>query len=137
MQFTVNVKYVRPKSFEYAFQPIYYFSRIAGLWPFTIVLSSNGSVEKSRVRLFDVLWFFISIFVYLTALFYAYKDIKDLKSADSITFTLFFMFKIISLLFGLCGVVLDMFNRNKLINILKKFAAFDDEVGCIFSVNFS
>lgn len=140
MQIAVIMKNIRPKSFEYGFQPIYYFSRVIGLWPFTIVRDSNGSIEKTRVRFVDAFWFFISIFAYLTAAFYAYKDIKSLQVSNTETtnFSIFFIFQIMCLLFGACGVVLDMCNRTKLVNILEKFTAFDNEVGfSIYSISFS
>lgn len=135
---TVNVRSVQPKSFEYGFRPIYYFSRVAGLWPFQIVRNSNGSIEKARVRLIDMLWFFTSIFVYLTALFYVYKNMEQLQvsNASYISLSILFMFQTMCLLFGACGIVLDMYNRKKLINILDKFNAFDCKVECVFLLFF-
>lgn len=117
-------------NFQYSFRPIYYYSRVVGLWPFTIVHDSNGSIEKTRVRFVDALYLFISICSYLMAIFFTFTKLKP--NAASYVHFIFFIFQTTSLLLGVCAVVLDMFNRNKLANILKMLTAFDNEVGCFF-----
>lgn len=57
-------------NFGYAFRPVLHFIRVVGLWPFSILRNSHGSIQKSRVRPIDVVWFLGSICFYLTALYY-------------------------------------------------------------------
>lgn len=75
-----NTSKSEPKEFQHGFQPIYYFSRAIGLWPFSITYSSNGTI-KARVHLLDSLWFIVSICLYLTALYCACDNIKKHKSS--------------------------------------------------------
>lgn len=122
---------MQPKNLRHGFQPIYYFSRSIGLWPFTITYNSNGSVKEARVHLFDSFWFLISISLYLTAIFYINKRIE---AKDESTYL--FVNSISNILLhsvGAIGIVLDMYNRKSLVNILEKFSIFDREVGLIFS----
>lgn len=119
------------EKFEHGFQPVYYFSRCIGLWPFTITYDSNGSIKAARVRLLDRLWFLVSICLYLTALFFSYEDLMvSLNLGRSYYFAdlLFLISQIPPLLFGSVAIVLNFFNRNRLLNILKNFIAFDTEV---------
>lgn len=128
-----NASAGRPKKVQHGFQPVYYFSRFIGLWPFTIAHNSNGSKKEARVHLIDGFWFLISICLYLTAIFYIYKRIMDLRTSDdnpyvlvnSITNTVLLLFRAVS-------IVLDLFNRNSLVNILDKFIIFDSGEGLIF-----
>lgn len=129
-----NTSKAEQKNVQHAFQPIYYFSRCAGLWPFTIEYDASGSIKRAPVHSFDCLWFLISICVYLTALFYAYQDLRNqVESGSHIFYTLVFNINNMPpLLFGAVSIVLDMLQRNKLINILNKFAIFDKDVCCMF-----
>lgn len=126
-----NTSKVLPKQFEHSFKPVYYFSRCIGLWPFTIAYNSNGSIKEARVHLLDSLWFLISICLYLTALFFYYEDLMqsfNLKKSYYFSDLLFLISQIPPLLFGSVAIVLNMFNRNRLINVLKDFITFDTEV---------
>lgn len=119
----------RSKKFQHGFQPIYYFSRLIGLWPFTMIYISNGLIKETRINLFDSVWFLISISFYLTALFYACRKFdSDSSKIFDIWSLVYCIGQILALLFGAVGIALDMFNRNKLINILNKFIIFDNEV---------
>lgn len=123
-----NTSKARPKQFLHSFQPIYYFSRCIGLWPFTIIYKANGSID-GRVFLFDSLWFLISICLYLAALYYTYQDIENLlQKGFYLTRAIFQISQIPIFLFGAVGIVLDMLNRNRFIAILKNFSDFDTEV---------
>lgn len=125
-----NTSKAQQKNVLHAFQPIYYFSRCAGLWPFTIEYNSSGSIERARVHLFDILWFLTSICLYLTALYYAYEDLRNqVESGGHFFYTVVFnVNNMPPILFGAVSIALDMLNRNRLIKILKKFLIFDKEV---------
>lgn len=126
-------------TFKDGFQSNYQYSRAVGLWPFQIVHNADESNEKTRVRLVDILWFFVSIALYLTATFYSFDDIKYVpgSSAQSYALFIYYIYQITSLIFGAISIVLDMLNRKKLVNILEKFTAFDDEVRLMFVWNHS
>lgn len=116
----------RPKEIQHSFQPIYYFSRAIGLWPFSITNNSNGTI-KARIHLLDSLWFIVSICLYFTALFYTYEQIKNIPTP--LIVLLFSMSHIPTILFGPASIVLDMFNRDRLANIFNKCIVLDKEVG--------
>ena len=121
----------RPKENQHGFQPIYYFSRFVGLWPFTITYKLDRSIKTARIYLFDSFWFFISICLYLTALFYTYKDFQYTENTEEnylIASLMTLTSDVLPLLLGCVGIVLDMFNRNRLVNIIKMFVIFDKEV---------
>lgn len=120
--------------FVYSFKPIYYFSRVCGLMPFSIIYDSSHKIHKIKVCAFDVLWFVISIYLYLYVAFISYKEMTYPKSRNmpknimilGDSFILIFV-----LLFGAMNIIIDMCNRVKLSEILRMFTAFDEEV--IFS----
>lgn len=121
-------------NFEYGFRPIYYFSRIAGLWPFSFVHHLNGTIQNARISRLDGTWFFISVCLHLLAIFYSHLDLDLVDKNDSnittITFgTLYMLYRMISLLIGAVGIALDMINRHELANIMGKFIIFDNGVG--------
>lgn len=126
-----NTSKSEPKEFQHSFQPIYYFSRVIGLWPFSITYNSNGTIT-ARVRPLDSLWFIVSICLYLAALFYACKNIKNTQT-ENVSYFLSVLISSMSqippLLFGPASIVLDMFNRDRLANIFNKCIVFDKEVG--------
>lgn len=131
MSFLENTSKSTSKSVQYGFRPIYFYSRCAGLWPFTITYHSNGSIKNAQIRIFDCLWFLISICLYLTALISSYDYMKDSEASKEKNFftnLMFYINQIPPLLFGPVCIVLDMLNRNRLINILNKFTIFDKEV---------
>ena len=77
-------------NFMDSFRPVYYFSRIFGLLPFSFIYDSNGDVQKTKITKFDGLWFLISMFVYVLMSFFLKNDtVPTLFSVMSYTFTLF------------------------------------------------
>lgn len=130
MQCSGNTAKVPLKKIEQSFRSVYYFSRIFGLWPFSIARNSNGSIRRARVRPADALWFLISFCLYSVAIYYTYMDITTtrLENRKSFVFLLLNVYQIVYLFFGSCVIVLDLLHRNKLIEILKKFDIFDNEV---------
>lgn len=124
-------------NFAYTFRPIYYFSRIFGLMPFTITYYPNGQVKGTKIGLFDAVWLGISIFAYFSAAYYTYLLMKVAKIPDvsPVFFYMSFTIQITRLFSGGVIVGLDLCNRNKLINILKKISSFDRTV-CICIYNF-
>lgn len=122
-----------PRNFVYCFQPIYYFSRVFGFMPFSIVWNSRKECYVARVRTMDGLWFTAFICVYM----YFVIDIcisRLFNPALKIYLPLLFVlvgtiYQILSLLFGAALIALDITNRSKYIDILNMLNLFDKEVG--------
>lgn len=73
--------------FAYSFRPIYYFSRVYGLMPFTITYNARGSINGLEVRLFDLLWFMAILVLNVTITLMISKDslyLQDLKVLSNI-----------------------------------------------------
>lgn len=126
---------LKKRNFAYAFLPIYYFSRIFGLMPFTIIYNSRGEIQAPQVRRFDAFWFGISISIYVLAAFTNFQtSVQTMQLPEKmkiISFALYFghyMLLIEGLLVGAIAIGLDMYTRHKLVAILKAFIAFDNEV---------
>lgn len=121
-------------TFSYSLLPIYYFSRIFGLLPFTIVYDTNGDVHEARITYFDVLWFIISVCLYLLLALFSYKHIQvpEGPNVSQILVLGDCALLIAGLLYGAVIIVFDLYNRFKLIDIMKKFTTFDMEVGQIY-----
>lgn len=119
-------------NFEYGFRPLYHFSRAVGFWPFSIRHNSNGAIQSAHISRLDGVWFAISICCNLsTILYFIISMLDDLNPNEKTIFTfriLYTLFRVMSLSIGAVGIILDMLNRYTLVNILKKFIIFDNEV---------
>lgn len=115
--------------FAYTFRPIYYFSRIFGLMPFTITYYPNGQVKGTRIGLIDGVWLCIAIIAYFSSAYNTYQMMKIVVVPDSpILFNLSFTIQISRLFSGGVIVWLDFCNRFRYVNILKKLSTFDRTV---------
>lgn len=121
---------VKDLNFADSFRPLYCYSRIFGLMPFSIVSDSNGEPQVPRVGVFNILWFIISIFLYLSMAYYSYIDMHVPRdSSFPYAFILAgFIMQIFRLIFGALMIVIDMCKRYKLVDILKNFNIFNKEV---------
>lgn len=140
---TKKVSNANKPNFSYSIRPMYYFSRAFGLFPFTMIYDTNGDVQGAHVTLFDILWFFISIFLYLLMAFYCYMNM-DLPQNPNDSYILNlgdYALLIVGLIYGAIIILLDMFNRFGFIDLVKNITTFDKEVSkpcCIdsFHINF-
>lgn len=115
-------------NFAYCFRPVYYFSRIFGFMSYTIIYDVHGTVQGSKIRVFDILWFIFSIFSQIipAAFYFQTKRISTvhpailIQSVGVVTVT--------RMVFDISSIVMDLCNRNKLIKIVKKFNIFDENV---------
>lgn len=117
-------------NFMHSFRPIYYVSRCFGLMPFSIVSDLNGMALNPNVCAVDILWFITSISLYTILTVITYKNMGFAKAA-SVPFVLIFaddMILAIGLINAIILIILDMYNRSKLVDILKMFQIFDAEV---------
>lgn len=121
-------------NFRHVFRPIYYFARLFGQLPFSIVQRPNSRSRQSRVTKFDALWFLISICVYLklVQLFWWFMEralvLSSTKPTIYLLVTTINMLRLVNILFGLLILIMDMCNRHRLVRILNNFTAFDRKV---------
>lgn len=117
-------------TFAHSFQPIYYFLRIFGFMPFSIVHDLNGAIKTARVRTIDFLWFIISMAVYLLSAFHFLISNQHLHTAGTSILLANCTRSIltISKLFHCLCIGIDMCNRFKIVGILKKINSFDEKV---------
>lgn len=137
-KYQTGAKRWRKRDFAYSFLPIYYFSRFFGLMPFSLIYDSDGEIQAPRISLLDGVWFIISICVYVFAAFTNFQIVtlpKEMPLASLLYFGHYILL-IQGLLVCTIAIGLDMYNRNKVVAILKTFIAFDKEVSvaicCIF-----
>lgn len=116
--------------FKHAFRPVYCFSRFTGQWPFSIVYDSNTKVGKARVGFFGILWSILVICLNLTLALDGYEQLREEREKDVIHLRTLVgnIFGISSLLFIVIGMVLNIMNRHKFVNILRKLNTFDIKV---------
>lgn len=124
------------RSFVHSFRPIYYWSRVFGLMPFSIIYDPNGDVEKPRVRAIDGLLFAVFIVVRLWFSVNSLRKIHISSSSD-VPWVLSvggYTLLTLNLTCGALMTVMNMYNRHKIVNILKMFSTIDKQVkNLIFS----
>lgn len=127
-----NQAQVQQINFSHSFRPIYYFSRVFGLMPFSITYDSNGEAQCSRIRIFDGIWFVISMLIYSSSV---YCIVLRFEKQSSSTFVVIVgnTFLLMSIIYGVGAVAMDMYNRFKFFEIVKSFSVFDKQVNCPFS----
>lgn len=116
-------------NYVYSLQPIYLFLRTFGLLPFSIVRDINGELH-ARVRVFDIIWFVISICIYIFMAVFCWRA-EDHYDTPNKSDTLFFVDAVLLtsfLITNILAIILDMYNRSKLIAILNWLTQFDNEV---------
>lgn len=119
-----NEAQVRTFNFMDSFRPVYYFSRIFGLMPFSIICDdTNGEVQQSKITKFDGLWFVISLCFPSLMGYFVQASIKP-----QLIFLLDYVFEISAFIYWILSIVVNMFYRSRFINILKKITTFDEEV---------
>lgn len=127
---TENHIQVKKFNLKHAIQPVYYFSRFTGQWPFSIVHDSNGKIQRARVGFFEILWSTLVICLNLTVSLDSYERFKaeQEKQPIRIRFIVEDMLDMSSVLFITIGIVLGAINGSRLVNILKKLNAYDSKV---------
>lgn len=119
----------RTFDFVYSIRPIYYFSRIFGYLPFKIVCDSNSIIRSIKVRVFDLLWFILSIFAQILSLTFYIRVSTILNEPHT---GLAILIETIAMamrtVFNILAIIMDMCHRYKLLEILKKINNFDTEV---------
>lgn len=128
-------------SFEYCLRPIYYISRMCGLLPFSIRRNSNGEIKEPRITILDCLLLTLSIIWYLFLTYNSFHDIRywpNLNKSQVLTVSNYSLL-IMGLIFGTITITMDLINRSRLVDILRKFIKFDKNViiyFCLVYCNF-
>lgn len=110
--------------------PFYLFSRSLGLLPFSVKFDANGEIKKARVSVFDLLWFGLAISFYLSLAFFYFGSFNEQQISTSTSYILFLgdsLFNLNGLLYGVVIIIMDMCNRHKLVDILKRLSFFEKE----------
>lgn len=131
-QFKIDEKKINSKNVNFVFsiRPVYHFSRACGLMPFSIIENSNGEVQEPRISVFDGLWFTISLCMQSAMAYIFYQNAKITMDPNTKSYFLVlgdYMLYIIVMIYGILVRGMDLFNRFKLIDIMKKFNTFDKE----------
>lgn len=123
-----------------SFKSSHYFLRAFGLWPFSIVCDeSNGGVQKPKVTKIDLLWFIVSIHLYILAaiVFFNNRENFERKNVGSTAKYIIINGEFVRLAFCLTLIALligiDMCNRFKLVSVVNMFVAFDKLVDVLVS----
>lgn len=120
--------------FVYSFRPFYFCSRAFGYMPFSIRFDSNTATYKPAPKALDILWFMISICLHIL-LAIAHDKFSEVKYSSSVVLIDGdFLVMIVSFIFGILIMVMDMHNRCKIVNILNKFKDSDEKVRSITTV---
>lgn len=116
--------------FIQSISPIYYFSRAIGLMPFTIVHDKNEKVLAAQVTTFDFVWFIIALCVHIGFLIFwcLFLDLSKNQSGSHVLPIGETTLMTICLIYNIVCVAMDMYNRHRLVNIIRKFIIFDREV---------
>lgn len=122
--------FVKEPDFESSFRPFYYFSRILGTMPFSITYDSHGQLKGPKVRVHDAVWVTISICAILFVLLNNLNKHKySIESGYPLILNLSFILERMMMQMGrIFMMVMDLFNRRKIVDILKMFQTFDREV---------
>lgn len=130
LNIAVDAHRSKTMNFAYCFRPVYYFSRIFGFTPYTIIYDSNGRIQVPKIRVLDIIWLILSIFAQiLSPILYTRNEkfsiyhinLAILIRADAIIIA-------VRTIFNISAIVMDMCNRYKLVETLKKLDDFDDHV---------
>lgn len=112
-------------NFYDAIRPAIIVSRIFALLPYTI----SGNIERATVGVFNAIYCVVSIAVILAFSFLVLFSSDTNFYQDSATlFVTDWLFAIYALIMWLVLVVLDMLNRNRLVEVIKEIVNFDNNV---------
>lgn len=127
-----NETQVQQINFLYSFRPIYYFSRIFGLMPFSIIYDSNGEIKQSKITIVDGIWFLISMFIYSLHLYLTLLKFSNQTTPTTFVMILGNTFLLMIVMYGAGAVAMGMCNRFKYIKIAKNFTVFDRQASFSF-----
>lgn len=117
--------------FAYCFRPFHYISRIFGYMPFSIIFDSKNAICRPTIRVFDILWFIVATFLYISMAIVCARFLKNSYTSSTVLSDGDRLILIVSIVFGFLLIVMDMYNRFKFVDMLNKFKRSDEEVRSI------
>lgn len=130
--FIVPTNQASSLNFYHLVQPNHYASRIFGFVPFSFKFNTKHEVSGCKVKIRDFIWFLVSLFIYISL---AFLGLYTLSVPNIEHSYILFVGNHVVVIFGLiCGVfdiIFDMFNRNRLTDIILKINSFDKKVNSI------
>lgn len=127
---TENQNQSRKLNFAKTFRPIYYVSRFFGFMPFTIIYDSSGVAQEPKTSAFDIAMVFVSLCAYSYTII-GERIMNNTFTTQNYSNIVSFSWKSSTIhdgLFGIINTIMDLCNRFKYIEILKRFNHFDNEV---------
>lgn len=118
---------VKQINFSYSFRPIYYFSRMFGLMPFSIIYDSNGEIKQCKITIVDGIWFLISMFTYSLYLYLTLRRMFSDQTTPTFVMILGNTFLLMIIMYAVGAVAMDMCNRFRFIKIAESFTSFDKQ----------
>lgn len=119
---------IEKTDFEHSVRPIYYLSRVFGLLPFSLVRNERGEVQEPQVRVTDLLYFVISLIWSLFLVYVCCQNMRLPNDNSLISVAGDFLLLFFGLIFNEFIIPMDMFNRFKLVEVVKMFTTFDKNV---------
>lgn len=114
-------------------RPTFAISRGFGLITFSLHLNSDGNLEKTTFGLHNGIRFAASALVNLLLLYLTQYLPKSKKRFETPVLKLTYrLYRFLTYLSVFVAVGLDLFNRKRLLKILKDFTAFDKNVNVIY-----
>lgn len=117
----------RAFDFVYCIRPVYYFSRICGFMPYTVIHDLNCKIQRPKIRVYDLIWFILSIFCQILSLVF-YFETRVILSSFAILTESDAIIIAMRTIFNIFAITMDMCHRYKFIEILKKINNFDEDV---------
>lgn len=113
----------------YSLKPMYILSRIFGFMPFSIIFDSNGAIQRARIKKLDFLWFITSIGIYLLSSYHFLTYSARNRIPKGRATLVYGTRSIVIFRKGLncLNITMDMHNRFRLVEILKRINTFDEE----------
>lgn len=96
--------------------------------PYSIECDLIGTIQRPRVNKLDILWFIISLGIYLSAAIASFKYLDVSEKALHILVVCDNYHLTLGLSFGFLLIANNMCKREKLVDLLRKFNDFDKEV---------
>lgn len=129
LQAATNAKKANLFNFYDCVKPIYRTGRFVGLLPFTLNYTSNGEIDSCSLSLIDIFWFVISIVICITFSLLGYLKLTPTQDTRTTILLIGGRLLVISGVF-LAGIstIIDMFNRHRLVKLVKAINSFDQEV---------
>lgn len=116
------------RNFLNSFRLIYFISRVFCFIPFSIIRDLNGNIVTSKIRVFDGVLFMAFITLhFVTSVYYYMIPVRQLLGISQVL--KFHRILPISIHNNIVMIlIMNMYNRQKIINIIKMFNIIDEEV---------